>query len=277
MKKAEQNKLNINNDKILMLLIGILIITTTILAVVMIKRTFELDTNSAEIVELHNYFSSNDLQECEGLFNYSDRLVEYKDISSQNKLCIAYQKANIKDVETATIKVDKKKNICTLEKGIVFKANENSTECVYSKVKKEIIDNSYKKLYGRDIEDNKSFKIDNLNICYLKDDYYYCGLAETFTYTIGSESFIYRVIEKAVEKSSDIIIYDYFVKINDDTCFQNYTTTTINEECTNNFNVKKDITFNFMKKYAAKYKHVYRKNEDGTYHWVSSEPVKIEE
>ena len=149
MKKTKQKKPNIYGDKGLRILVALFIVITTILAIVLIINRNHLDTESDEIVELYNYFSSDSLQKCEGLFNYSDELVEYSDVDIENKLCIAYQKANIDDVEIATLKVDKKKTICTLEKGIVFKANENSDECSYSKINKEIIDETYKKLYGK--------------------------------------------------------------------------------------------------------------------------------
>ena len=185
---------------------------------------------------------------------------------------MAYQKAEINNVEVETVKPKKKKETCTLN-GMVFRKNDETNECIISKIKKEQIDNSYKKLFGKEIEFNESFKIDNLNICYLKDDYYYCGLSETFTYTYGSESTVYRVIKKAEEKSSDIIIYDYFVKINNNKCYKNYTTADINDTCTEQYKNNKNINYKFMKKYTTEYKHVYRKLEDGTYYWISSEPI----
>ena len=207
------------------------------------------------------------------MFTYTEKKVGYSDIDPETRLCIAYQKADIKDTETGTMKATKKKNTCT-EDGMTFRVDEESKECSYTKIEKSIIDNSYQKLYGKEVENNESFKIDNLNICYLKDGYYYCGLSETFTYTLGNESIIYRVMEKAVEKSSDIIIYDYFAKLNNDTCFKAYTTTTVNKNCTDEYKNNKEINYKFMKKYATKYKHVFRKAEDNTYYWVSSEPVE---
>ncbi|MBE6156760.1 MAG: hypothetical protein E7161_03330 [Firmicutes bacterium] len=273
MKKRNPKNIDVANDKVLVLLIGLLMVVSIILVVIWIFNSNNLKTNSQLVTELHNYFSSEDLGNCEGLFNYDLDKVEYKDIDVETRLCIAYQKADIKVVETETIKADKKKEICTIEDKMVFKTNDDSNECTISKVKKELIDNSYKKLYGRNIEHNESFKIDNLNICYLKDDYYYCGLSEIFTYTLGSESIIYRVMKKAEEKSSDIVIYDYFVKINEDVCYKYYTAASINQECTDNYKENSDIDYNFMKKYGTSYKHVYREAEDGTYYWVSSEPL----
>lgn len=263
-----------NNDKILILLITMLaVVSVTLMAFLIIKKD-SIDPESDLILQLHNYFNSEKNENCEGLFNYSNKIVDYNDIEEKSRLCFAYQKTELKDIELSTIKVDKKKDICTIKKGIIFKSNENGKECSYTKIKRELIDNSYKMLFGKNVENNESFKIDNKTICYLNDDYYYCGLSETFTYTFGGESFIYRVIEKAVEKSSNIVIYDYFLRINDGTCYKNYTTSELNEKCNENYTSKTNINFKYMKKYGTKYKHVYKENEDGTYHWVSTEPIK---
>lgn len=271
--KTKNRKLEIFNDKLLVVLITLLIVITIILLVVWLTNRNNLETDSKLVTELHNYFSSDDLGNCEGLFTYAEDKIEYKDVNSETRICLAYQKATIKDPELITLKATKKKNTCT-EDGMTFKKNDETNTCSVSKIKRNDIDESYKKLYGKTIEDNDSFRIDNLNICYLKDDFYYCGLSETFTYTLGSESIIYRVMQKAVEKGSDIVIYDYFVKINEDTCFQNYTTTTVNEKCTDEYANKKEVNYNFMKKYGTEYKHIFKKAKDGTYYWASSEPVK---
>lgn len=269
----QKEKKNIFQDKLIIVLIILLVILSLIILGITFANRNNLDTESKLVTELHNYFNTDDLSNCDGLFTYAEKKVEYSDIDSETRLCLAYQKAEIKDAETGTMKATKKKNTCT-EDGMTFRVTEDTTECNYTKIEKSIIDNSYKKLYGKEVENNESFKIDNLNICYLKDDYYYCGLSEIFTYTLGNESIIYRVMEKAVEKSSDIIIYDYFAKLINDTCYKAYTTINVNEKCTEKYKNNKDINYKFMKKYATKYKHIFRQKEDGTYYWVSSEPVK---
>jgi len=276
MKKVEKKSINkkgkVVQDKLLIVLIAILVLLSLIILIIKVASRNNLDTESELVTELHNYFNSDDLGNCEGLFTYAEDKIEYKDVDSETRLCLAYQKADIKDVETGTIEAKKKKTTCTLD-DMTFRVTEDTKECSYTKIKRSIIDESYKKLYGKDIEDNESFKIDNLNICYLKDDYYYCGLSETFTYTLGNESIIYRVMEKAVEKGSEIVIYDYFAKINNNTCFKSYTTTTENSNCTEEYKNQKEINYKFMKKYGTKYKHVFKQAKDETYYWVSSEPM----
>lgn len=272
--KKQQNKKRVLDDKILKILIGLLILVTALLVVFLVINLNKVDIDSPEIVALHNYFNSEKIKNCDGLFNYANNKVEYNNVKSANRLCIAYQSAEIKDVETGTLKADKKKSICTFEKGKTFKVSGDTKECSYTKIKRTYIDKSYMNLFGYEIEDNESFKIDNKNICYLKDNYYYCGEAETQTYVIGGESLVYRVIDKAVEKGSEIIIYDYFVRINSDQCYKNYTTAIVNEKCTEMYENKAKINYKFMKQYGTPYKHIYRENENGTYYWVSSEPIK---
>lgn len=269
MKKKKMTK---SNDKILSFLIIILSILTITLIVVLINRSNTLDINSKLVIDLHNYFSTEDLNNCNGLFTYAEDKVEYKDIDVENSICLAYQKTDKKKIEKEELKADKKKDKCTKD-NMSFKIDNEGNKCTVNKIKKSLINDTYKKIYGKDIKDIESFRIDNQNVCYLNGDYYYCGLSETFIYTIGNESTIYRVINKAEEKSSNIIIYDFFIKINGNSCFKNYTTATINNDCTDNYSDKFKVDFKFMKKYATKYKHIYKKSNNDSYFWVSSEPI----
>jgi len=272
-KNNKSSKKELINDKPLIILVVLLGVISIILLVTWLNTRNHLDTDSKLVTELHNYFSSDDLTNCDGLFTYADAKIEYNNISSENRLCIAYQKSEIKEAETVSLEAKKKKNTCKVD-GMVFKKDEETNKCNVSKIARSEIDNTYKKLFGKDIEDNESFRIDNLNICYLKDDYYYCGLSETFTYTLGSESIIYRVVDKAIEKGSSIEVYDYFIKINERTCYNNYTTPTINQTCTDEYKNIKEVNYKFMRKYGTAYKHTFKQADDETYYWVSSEPIK---
>lgn len=271
-KSKKENKKG--SDKLLIVLIAILIVITLIIILTRLIGGKSLDYDDKNVKELHNYFSSEKLENCEGLFNYTESKITYSDIKTETKLCLAYQKAEIKDSEDITYKPEKKSNLCK-ENGMTFRVNEETKECNIKKIKQSNIDDSYKKIFGENIEENKEFKVDNLNICYLKDGYYYCGLSEVFTYTLGSESLIYRVINSAIEKGSEIIIKDYFVKVTDNKCFKNYTTATLNDNCTDAYekSADKKLDYEFMKKYGTEYKHIYKKANDGTYYWVSSEPT----
>lgn len=273
-KKGRVN--NKKNDKVLIILIIFLIITTLSLVIVKIINRHNLKNNDELVVELHNYFNTENLENCAGLFIYNEKIINYDNISSKNKKCLAYQKSDIKNSEDVVLSAKKGKNICKKD-DMIFKTDENSNECIVKKIDKKIINNTYKKIFGKDIEDEESFRIDNYNICYLKDDFYYCGLSETYTYTIGNDSMIYRIIEKAIEKGSTIEIYDYFIKINNNICYNNYTTDKENNDCTEEYKNNSKINYKFMKKFGTEYKHVFKKSNDDTYYWISSEPITSEE
>lgn len=266
-----------SNEKYFRLLVLILAIGIIVIGITWISNRSKFQVNDNTTKELYAYFNSDDLESCEGLFNYSDKKIDYDSIDNKTKLCVAYKNSDIKDAIQITVEKDKKgkkdkeeKLTCTVD-NMIFRVNDDEKECIYTKINKDVINKTYNKMYGRDIEQIDSFQLDNLHICYIKSDSVYCGLSETFTYVIGNDIDIYRVIEKTVEKSSGIEIYDYFMKVIDEKCYNYYTTNQENSECTNK--LPKNIKYNFMKKYGTLYKHTFNKNEDGTYYWVSSEPT----
>ncbi len=274
-KKVEKEK----NKKLDIFLTVILIVLIVIAIALVMWRVIvgkPMDTNSDLVKELYDYFSTESLNNCEGLLNYTEGKIEYDDINSETRLCLAYQKSDIKDVEELTYKPEKKETICKTD-GMTFRADEESKVCKVKKIKQDVIDKTYKKLFGKDIEKNEEFKADNSNICYLKDGYYYCGPSETFTITLGSEALIYRVPSEATQKGREVIVYDYFAKVSDNKCFKAYTTTNINQKCTDEYGKlkdKKEIDYKFLENYGTKYRHIYKKAKDGTYYWVSSELIE---
>ena len=249
--------------------VGLIIIISTY---VRYKKNYQVDSKVVD--EVFEYFSTDDLEVCGGLFNYSNKLINYDDVDSKTKLCIAYYKVSKEEEKKDTLDKDKKKDVCKKD-DMTFRLDDNEKKCSITKIGKETLNNEYKKLFGKDMEkDIKSFQADNLHICYIKDKNIICGLSETYTYVLGADINIYRVIEKTVEKSSGIEIYDYFIKVYNNECYSSYTTENVDSSCTKNINEKTKIKYKFLKKYGTLYKHIYEKNDDGSYHWVSSEPVK---
>lgn len=275
-KKERRFKINLKKreDLILVILIAFLVVLFLVFTINKIVTRNHLDVESEIVTELHNYFNSEDLGNCDGLFNYTEGKVAYKDISAETKMCIAYHKTEFKDVKSGSLKATKRKETCVFEGDKLFRTDPDSKECSYKKFGKDEVLNTYKKLYGKDVENEESFRIDNTHICYLKDNEYYCGLSETFTIVLGNESVIYRVIDKAVEKSDTITIYDYFIRVNNGVCYKTYTTSTENGNCSDEYENQKEINYNFMQKYGTRYKHVFKKAKDETYYWVSSEMIK---
>ena len=274
MNKNTKKKDKKNSDKVLLILVILLVVLSIVLVTVKIISGKSLDTDSKTITELYNYFSTEDLSNCNGLFNYASGLVNYDTIDSDTRLCLAYQKSDlVNNLEASTITGEKKEDVC-IYSDMRFKKDDDSNDCTISIIDKDVIASTYKKIFGKDIEENETFKSDGFHICYLNEDKYYCGLSESFSYKLGSESYIYRVIQKATEKGSKIEIYDYFIKVKDNICYNNYTTNLQNEKCNEAYKNNQDIDFNFLKSYGTKYKHIYSKNKDGSYSWVSSEPIE---
>lgn len=275
-KKAKEkkfSKITIKQDKLLKGIIVILILIVVLLIAYRLFYGKSLATDNKLVKELHGYLMPTDLNNCDGLSNYADKKITTKDLDDTTKLCLAYQKINTKNAPVEEYDKTKKKETCNVD-DMIFGSEENEDKCSVVKIKKNIIEETYQKLFGEKINTKDAFNYDNSHICYLKDDYYYCGKSETYTYVIDGTTAIYRIIDKAIEKGSTITIYDYFLKINSDECYKNYTTLDKNDNCTKNYNEKSKIDYNFMKKYGTMYKHIYQKDKNGNYYWVSSTPVK---
>lgn len=257
--------------------LGIIILVIIMILTIIIY--FAISGNNKKqmkrVEPLYNYFNTGALEICEGLFNYSNSKITENDISSETKLCLAYKQTENKNEEEINVKKDKKDTICTVDK-MVFRVNDDEKECTYRKMNKSILNDTYHKIFGKDIDDSaKSFQADILNVCYIKGDNVYCGLSKTFTYTFGEDINIYRVIEKIVEKGSSVEIYDYFLKtIGENKCYSYFTSleNDQNTKCSDNLKNTKNINYKFLKNNGTLYKHVYEKDND-TFHWVSSEPI----
>lgn len=251
----------------------LLVIVTGIVVLVNYRSSQKL---YKRVEELYNYFNTDNLEICNGLFNYSNEKVDASDVDNETKLCLAYKKIDKSNLEAINVTKDKKKTICTVDK-MVFRVNDDEKECTYYKVDKNKVNDSYKKIFGTDIpEDTKSFQADTFNVCYVKGDALYCGLSETYTYVLGNDVNIYRTTEKIEEKGSELVLYDYFVKVVNQECYDSYTTSDANSKCTSNLKNTKDIKYKFLKKNGTLYKHIFKKDSNGEIHWESSEPVKSE-
>ena len=260
------------------ILIVILILCTLTLIGVNIFYGNSVNIEDKEITELYSYISNDNINKCEGLIFYTDKKVTKDDLTDSQKVCLAFLKTNDKKSEKVIINKDKKNKTCTLDKskGMKFATdNYEKEKCTIQKYDSSIFASKYETIFNEKISKIDSFVLDGSNICYLKDNYYYCGLSETFSFTIGNESFAYRIINKATEKGKDeIIIYDYFIKINNDKCYSSFTSLNEIKKCSKKYDSDEKINYKFIKKYGTKYKHVFKKiNNNNYYSWISSEPL----
>ena len=271
MSKLNKKKVKINN------LILFIVLILVILAIVLyfILKGKKLDTNSTQINELYSYLGSNDLEVCNGLNIYSENEINYDKIDNNIRICNAYSLLDID--ETSIVKIDKtkKNNTCSINENIKFATDNYEDDiCTITKIESEKINEQYKKMYGKEIENYEQFQLNPTTICYYDEEgYYYCGLSESFTYTIGAEPQTYRTIKKANKKDDEIIIFDYFMKVINNECFTTYDGDNKNNNCSNIFNEDTNVDYDFLKKYGTLYKHTF-KESNGSYYWVKSEPVK---
>ena len=272
MKKVIKKKNNAGQNAIVF---GIIIIFLVVMAILLfVIKNNSLDTDSDLINELYSYVGGSNLEVCNGLANYSEDAIDYDDVDNSMRICNSYNLLDNSIVKEDVI-LDKNSdsNTCNLNETIKFATDNYEDDiCTITKISSDDINNQYKKMYGKDIENYESFQYDPTNACYYDNGYYYCGLSESYTYTIGSEPHTYRSIKKAEEKNDEIIIYDYFLRIENDECYISYNDSKKNEKCTKHYDNGKEISYNFLKNYGTLFKHTFQKNGDD-YYWVKSEPI----
>ena len=268
-----KNKKKIKINMVILVVVLFVVIVGIILYFTLNGK--KLDTNSTQINELYSYLGSNDLEVCNGLSIYSEKEINYDNIDNNIRICNAYSLLDID--ETSIVKIDKtkKNNTCSINENIKFATDNYEDDiCTITKVESEKINEQYKKMYGKEIENYEQFQLNPTTICYYDEEgYYYCGLSESFTYTIGAEPQTYRTIKNASKKNDEIIIFDYFMKIVNNECFTTYDGNNKNNNCSNVFNEDIKVDYDFLKKYGTLYKHTF-KESNGSYYWVKSEPVK---
>lgn len=257
------------------IVIGIIVILIIILIVVLVWffKSKSLDPNSDLVTEIYTYIGNNDLEVCNGLATYADSEVNYDNIENSMRICLAYSLLELDD--TAMLKIDKtqKNNTCSVGENLTFATDNYEDEiCTLTKVSSDEINAQYEKMYGQTIENYETFQYNETTICQYEDGFYYCGLAEKYTATIGSEPHTYRSIKNVTQSEDEIVIYDYFLRVVNNECYTSYTGDTLNDKCSENYNEDDEMTYNFLKKYGTLYKHTYKKSGDN-YYWVSSMPA----
>lgn len=257
-------------DKLIVSLSVIIVILVVIILVLLIKKGLPINSKNSIVTNAYQYVSNKDLEKCNGLVMYSKDKVTKDTLDNTTKICLSYALLDVKGEEVKLDK-NKKSNTCTLKDDSVFAIdNYEGDICTVSKISKDEVHKQYKKLFGEKLKTDESFKLDNVSICYFSDDSYYCGLSEKYTYILGAEPHTYRTIKNSYKKNDKLIIYDYFVRVINDECYESFMTNDKNDKCTKQYDSKKDIDYNFMKKYGTVYKHTFQKDGD-SYYWVSSE------
>ena len=269
MKKINKNFIKKNR---VVILFFILIILTILIILVNIFSDNKI--SDKKINTLYSYISNDDIEKCGGLQFYQKDKVTTNTLSDDVKMCIAFIKTDNLKSDKKTYNRDSKKKTCTTKDKMVFATdNYEEEKCTVNTYDIKEVKNTYKKIFGTELKELDSFNLDDYNICYIKDNTLYCGLSEIFSFTIGNQSYVYRTLKKTVEKGDQIIIYDYFIKVNEDKCYSSFDGSEI-KKCSKNLKKNNKVNYKFIKKYGSTYKHTFKKvNNNDYYSWVESEKV----
>ena len=258
-------------------LVGGIIILLIIVLLAIFLGDKHLDLTSNQVSTLYSYLGEVDINRCGGLNQYTGDEVTYDDLSNSNKMCLAYYMLNDdkKSDETHEITAtnDNDLNICEIGEGIRFVASEGEDVCQYQAIDKEDLESAYRKIYNKDLPQDSEFYISSNIACYLDNEEYYCGEAETFVQSLTPEATIYRLLDSAIKKlNDDIVINDYYLKISDNKCYSSNgfddEITACSEALAENKNM--EIDEDFVKKYGSLYEHVFKLDNDTNYYWYSS-------
>ncbi len=268
MKKKPKLKGNI--AKFLLPSLIVILIIIIIITIFCLKKDH---VNQDIIDEYYTFLGSNDLTLCNGLIAYDSLEVTKDLIEDTDKVCNSY--LNLASEKIAKVKVDKnaKKNNCTYEKFTFATDNYEEDYCTIEKIAITDLKNEYNLIYNEEIGDLKDFYIDENKVCHYRNDYYYCGLAETFSYSLMAKPNVYRSIKKTVEQGDIIYIYDLFLKTKEEKCYNSFNSDEENAECSKKYAQKGEINYRLLKKYGTLYRHTFKLNkETGKYYWYASQP-----
>lgn len=269
-----------NKKRKSLLPIGLLLLAIFLVIAVIFVQDKRLDLDSEEVTALYKYLGEVDIYHCGGLVTYGEQTITKDDISADNALCMAYyntNKALIKEnIISSNTTTSSKTKSCKVGDNTIFIANENTDECSYNTISKTDLNNSYKDIYGNDIQNYEDkFQITDSKICYLEGDMYYCGNTDTFAYSIGSDATVYRLMDKAIKSynGNKIVISDYYLKVsNNGTCYKNGSSEEL-EECSKEIKSGAKVDADLIRNYGSLYKHTFIKDSNDNYYWSKSEPT----
>lgn len=259
-------------------LILFILVVLLVIVVFFLVGDKKLDFESKEVTKLYSYLGEVDIYRCGGLNVYNGKeLITRADLSDDNTFCNSYYNLNDEDLNILEVKSTGtgKNKVCKVGDN-TFIPDENSNNCTYKEITKKDLNNAYQKIYGEEISKYiDKFSISDSEVCYLKGETYSCGNTGTYTYSIGTNATVYRIINKAIKTyNGKIIISDYYLRVADNAC---YTTTENNNEIKDCSEALKDIEkvdAEFIMKYGKLYKHTFEKDSNDNYYWEKTETTK---
>lgn len=261
------------------LIISILIIFVIILIIFVGDKS--IDVTSTQINDLYKLLGDINLVQCGSLNSYNEKETKAEDIPLENRLCLAYNYTAQDNLEVVKAKSDSlssnKVQLCKVKDDITFTGENN--ECNYVIISQDNINETYQKLYGKDIPEYLNFSPTTEITCYIDNNEYYCGSTETYNLTLYPNTNILRLKNKALKNySGEIIIEDYYLRIADNKCYKTNGQGEEDTSCTEQLAKYKDFNkesneekTKFIKKYGQKYRHVFKLNKTtNEYYWYKS-------
>ncbi|MBQ6840755.1 MAG: hypothetical protein IJO63_01385 [Bacilli bacterium] len=255
------------------LTVGFSILLLSLLIWLVISKLTTIDPESEESKALYSYLGDSNLDYCGGMVFYDD--VSQDTMDNTTKLCLAYKLIDKNKISSDTLTKEKKKKLCKFTKDKMFRTDEEGEVCTVFTFSAEDLDKAYYTMFGKDIEENADFSINGIQNCFFDEEEgrYVCGASEIQTLQMGWAPTVYRVVTKVKKKNHKIYLYDNFISLNSGKCYMNTNGSIENTECTNQLKDTKKYDVDFVIDYGQKYVHVFEKNKEGNYYWISSSPV----
>ena len=225
-----------------------------------------LDINSDLVKELYSFNMINSELITEEDF-YQNKLVTYNVLSDATKFDLVYRSLSDGSAKRDT-------STCEFLKGYsLYEGCLDDPDYIldyyYSSINKKDLENKWHKLYGSNtLLPLKKFIVNQVQECeYSQDnDDYLCYMGMVGGYGVPER---YTKIIKAEKYGNNIIIYDKYIlfSFTDDATFADPDET---------IKIGNEWEKNLIDK-GSTYKHIFRKDTNDSYYWVSSEPVEIKE
>lgn len=209
---------------------------------------------------------------------YQDKKVEINDLSNQVKLINVFKNIKFKRDEITDV-IDPGLN----ESMTFWVKDEEGNECVtgWYSFDKEVMHKYAKEFYGDDIIlTDETIKISWAETCTYNDE---TGMYRYSDGGAGSLLTPVSTITKAYIEEDMLYIFDKYLLISESSDAPNkydiYSSSVsdVMEKVEINMESISDIEHYVMGNYKdkmAEYKHTFKKNDNGEYYWVSTEPVK---
>lgn len=264
-------------NKILIILYVIFGISAIALVITLIINIRKLNINSDQVQKTYSLIKSNDLANCNGMIFYNENKLSYDTLEMSKKLCMAYNNITKVNINTKTIKKYKNSSYCLInDQEKITLSNDNNCDVEVISLKE--LDNKYYTIFGKNIGEGEreNFFVNSKKTCYYDEnnEEYICANPLSQKLEVGWNPYYYQMIYKAVKGANTIKIYDYFLLVNNRTVYTENEGKNFNIEATDKYNDSGlIIDKNFLKKYGQRYEHTFKKDKNGDYYWVSSNPL----